>query len=96
MQGYRLFRNEGDSTSEDLNVEVLTGGFSTTDPSLRIFTVDLSSVTGADIGKIYKFKIRATNVNGFTESSALSVALASLPSKPSTIPVSVPSGTNQY
>jgi len=46
------------------------------------------------VGRIYKFKIRTYNVVGYVDSNALSVALASLPSKPSTVPVSIPSGIN--
>jgi hypothetical protein len=52
-------------------------------PSLNSFEIDLST-TGV-VGRIYKFKIRAENINGdFVETNALSLALASLPSKPPT------------
>lgn len=40
--------------------------------------------------------MRAFNNAGYIESSALSVALASLPSKPSTSPSADPTVTNQY
>ncbi len=52
------------------------------------------SVTGV-LGLIYKIKIRSYNYEGTTDSNSLSVALASLPSKPSSIPVSDPEITNQ-
>lgn len=52
------------------------------------------SVTGV-LGLIYKIKIRSSNYEGTTDSNSLSVALASLPSKPSSIPVSDPEITNQ-
>jgi len=48
------------------------------------------------LGRIYKFKIEAINNAGSSFSNALSVALASLPDKPSTIPYADPDGTNQY
>jgi hypothetical protein len=60
------------------------------DPSIVSHTVDLSSGT---LGYIYKFKVLVYNQAGETESSALSVALASLPSAPATAPVTVPSYT---
>jgi len=87
-----MFRNDGTEGSNDLSIEVTS--FSNTDPSILIHTIDLSAV--GVIGNIYKFKIRAINIMETAETNALSVALASLPSKPSTIPVSIPSGTNQY
>jgi len=62
------------------------------DPSVHVHTVDMSA--DGVVGRIYKFKIRTYNVVGYVDSNALSVALASLPSKPSTVPVSIPSGTN--
>ena len=41
-------------------------------------------------GLIYKFKVRATTYNGdFVDTNALSVALASLPSKPKNGPESI-------
>lgn len=47
------------------------------------------------IGRIYKIKVRAINYAGFVETNAISVALASLPSKPSIPPTSNPQITNQ-
>jgi|LauGreDrversion4_2_1035121.scaffolds.fasta_scaffold02153_4 hypothetical protein len=46
------------------------------------------------VGLIYKIKIRSSNYEGSTDSNSLSVALASLPSKPLGIPVSDSSITN--
>ena len=49
------------------------------------------------VGLIYKFKVRAENINGdYVDTNALSVALASLPSKPLQGPVSDPSLTNMF
>ena len=47
------------------------------------------------VGTVYKFKVRATNYAGSLDSSALSVALASLPAKPTTPPTSDPQITGQ-
>jgi len=66
---------------------------SNSDPSILTQTIDLSS-TGV-VGNVYKFKVRALNVVGSSDSSALSVALASLPSKPPNVPTAVASMTNQ-
>ena len=52
------------------------------------------SSTGV-VGLVYKIKIRSFNYEGSTDSNSLSVALASLPSKPSSIPVSDSEITNQ-
>jgi hypothetical protein len=46
------------------------------------------------LGRIYKFKIQAINNAGTGFSSALSVALASLPSKPDNPPYYDTVGTN--
>lgn len=48
------------------------------------------------VGRIYRFKIEAINYAGASLSSALSVALASLPSQPSNPPYADTQGTNQY
>jgi hypothetical protein len=94
--GFRIFRNGGqaDGTpgSDDLIYEITS--LPNNDPSLHIHTIDMSA--DGVVGRTYKFKIRTFNVVGYVDSNALSVALASLPSKPSTVPVSIPSGTNQY
>jgi len=47
------------------------------------------------VGRIYKIKIRSHNYEGSVDSNSLSVALASLPSKPSNAPTSDPTITNQ-
>ncbi len=94
--GFRMFRNDGqpDGTvgSDDLVTEITS--LTTNDPSVHIHTINM--MTDGVVGRVYKFKIRSYNVVGFVDSNALSVALASLPSKPSNVPVSIPSGTNQY
>ena len=61
-------------------------------PSLTSFTIDMGF--GA-IGAVYGFKLVAKNHAGSLETSALNVALASLPSKPNNPPQSVPSITRQ-
>jgi len=49
--------------------------------------IDLST---EDVGKIFRFKIRARTYNGDTvDTNALSVALASLPLKPTNPPSSI-------
>jgi len=87
-----MFRNDGSLNSDILTTEVTS--LVKNDPSILLHTIDLS-VNGV-IGNIYKFKIRAINIMGTVDSNAISVALASLPSKPLTVPVSIASGTNQY
>lgn len=90
--GFRMFRNDGTPNSDILTTEVTS--LVKNDPSILIHTIDLS-VDGV-IGNIYKFKIRAINIMGTVDSNAISVALASLPNKPLSVPVSIKSGTNQY
>ena len=58
---------------------------SSTNPSLQLYTVDLSNVVYT-VGTIYKFILTATNNAGSVSTSALSVALASLPDKPPSAP----------
>lgn len=64
-----------------------------TNPSVSSQTIDLST-TGV-VGRIYKFKVRAINSAGFLDSSSLTVALASLPSKPDVPPISDPTITDK-
>jgi hypothetical protein len=52
------------------------------------------SLTGV-VGLVYKIKVRSANYEGSVDSNSLSVALASLPGKPSSIPVSDSAITNQ-
>ena len=56
-------------------------------------TIDISA--DGIVGLIYRIKVRALNAAGFTDSSSLSVALASLPLKPDTPPESVLSITDE-
>jgi hypothetical protein len=58
-----------------------------TDPSLSSYAVDLAAASGT-LGHLYRFKIEAYNHAGATDSSALSVALASLPAAPPQVPTS--------
>jgi len=68
-----------------------------TDPSLQSHTIDMTTTTPVGVvGNIYKFRLEAINNAGSTLSSALSVALASLPSKPAVAPYPDIDGTNQY
>ena len=55
--------------------------------------IDLS--VGGTIGLIYKFKIKAENYAGTVDTNALSVVLASLPSKPTNAPTSDLDITNE-
>ena len=71
--GYEVYRNDGDSEAVDTIIDSIASD----NPSLSTATVDLS--TDGTIGSIYKFKVRAINYAGTQDSSALSVALASLP-----------------
>jgi hypothetical protein len=61
-------------------------------PSLTSHTIDMSFGT---LGAVYGFKLVARNYAGSLETSALNVALASLPSKPTNSPESVPLITRQ-
>jgi hypothetical protein len=83
--GYHLFRNGGhtlDSNTEDVTIEVTA--MATDNPSVVSFTVDLQAGT---VGLIYKFRVSTYNFNGDTVyTNSLSVALASLPTKPDTPP----------
>jgi len=59
-------------------------------PSLTSHTIDMSYGT---LGAVYGFKLVAKNYAGSIETSALNVALASLPSKPTNPPQSIASIT---
>ncbi len=61
-------------------------------PSLRSYTI--KSLTG--VGRTYRFKIRAFNNAGYTESAILSVILSSVPETPIIAPISDASVTNEY
>ena len=70
-----------DGTSEGEPDQEITS-MSSSDPSLNSHVVDMS-LHGGVVGLVYKFKVRAHNINGdFVDTNALSVALASLPDKP--------------
>jgi hypothetical protein len=89
--GYKIFMDDGNDS--DLTTEVT--GLDPRSPNINSFVIDLS--TAGVVGLIYKFKVRADNINGdYVDTNALSVALASLPSKPLQGPVSDPSLTNMF
>lgn len=80
--------NNGGSTVIDTLVATLPNN----NPSLTSHTIDMTFGT---VGFIYGFKLRAYNHAGSIESSALNVALASLPSKPTNPPISDATITRQ-
>ena len=80
--GYELYRNDGENDDLTIKIEDLDS----TNPSLSSHVIDLSA--DGVIGRIYRFKVRATNYAGYTDSSSISIALASLPEKPATPPTS--------
>ena len=77
-----MYRNTGENDDLLIKIEDLDD----TNPSLSTHVIDLSA--DGVVGKIYRFKVRAINAAGYTDSSSLSVALASLPSKPENPPTS--------
>ena len=88
MTGFELYMDDGLGgaiTTQDLTL-------SSNDPSINVHTIDLSG-TGT-VGNIYNFKLRAINNAGYIDSSALSVALASIPSQPTSAPTADVLGTN--
>lgn len=88
--GYRIFINDGNDGALDSEVTAMADR----NPNLNSFAIDMTAGT---VGLIYKFKVRAENINNdFIDTNALSVALASLPSKPLTPPTSDPSVTNMF
>lgn len=90
MLGYKIFMNDG--YEGELETEV--DGINSRAPNINSFVIDMSAGT---IGNIYKFKVRAENINDdYVETNALSVALASLPSKPLSAPTSEPTITNMH
>ena len=82
---YELFRNSGLEGDAVIKID----GLDNANPSLSSHTVDLT-VDGV-LGRRYLFLVRALNYTGSTYSISTAVALASLPAKPSSPPVSDPS-----
>ena len=78
--GYEVYRNDGDNADLTIKIDDLVND----NPSLSQHTIDLS--TDGVVGRVYRLKVRAINAAGSADSSSLSVALASLPDKPSTSP----------
>ena len=90
--GYRLYRTAGSSDAfDESEPATAVATLSAVDPGLTQHTVDLSAA--GIVGDMYKFKIEAYNAAGATDSSALSVALASLPSQPPAMPYTEPTVT---
>ena len=81
--GYELYRNNGENDDVVTRIDSLDN----TNPSLSSHTIDLSSY--GVVGRIYRFRVRCLNFAGYTDSKSTSVALASLPSQPSSPPQSV-------
>jgi len=75
------------------NLTTQINDFDNSDPDIQSHTIKLNS-NGGVIGRIYKFMIVASNYAGTIQTNALSVALASLPSKPNNPPTSISSITN--
>lgn len=88
LLGYELYRNDGGATEVDIQVISMADD----NPSLTSHTIDMSFGT---VGAVYGFKLKARNYAGDVETSALNVALASLPSKPDNPPASNASITRQ-
>lgn len=88
--GYHLFIMD----NSDTEIEVTS--MANTDSNLFSFTVDLSltGVIEGVVGQIYRLKIRAYNQAGHVDSNYAYVALASLPSKPTSTPTSDSGITN--
>jgi hypothetical protein len=79
--GYEMLRNEAGVS----DISILVSAMPNDNPSLTSFTIDMSFGT---VGLIYGFKLRVINYSGTLETSALNVALASLPTKPENPPSS--------
>ena len=87
--GYEIFRNSGENDDMTIKIDDLDG----TNPSLSTHVIDMT--IDGEVGKIYRIKVRALNYAGFTDSSSISIALASLPEKPDIPPISNPSFTDE-
>lgn len=88
MTSFDILRDTGNSDPLSITVDPAIVG---NKPSLREYVV-----TGlTNVGSMYRFKIRAHNIAGQSESvSMLHVTLAAVPDKPTTGPVSDASVTN--
>jgi len=85
--GYRIFMNDG--LDGDLTTEV--HGLNNYAPEIQSYVISMATSV---IGRTYKFKVIAENYSGTISSSALTVAFASLPSKPLNPPISNPNITD--
>lgn len=86
--GYQIYINNG----LDDKVDIQVPSFNSLNPNLNNYEIDMS-LSGV-VGRTYKIKVKSFNDEGSVESNSLSVVLASLPSKPTSIPVSDPKITN--
>lgn len=87
ITGFEIYRDTGNS--DDITVQVDDSDVSDK-PSLRSYEVTGLTSTGSE----YRFKIKAINDAGFTESSPVSIVLASVPDTPSSGPTSDSTNTN--
>jgi len=84
--GYRLYRTAGSSDQFDqTDPSTLVAALVGADPSVIQHTIDLTAGT---VGLYYRFKIQLYNEAGQRDSNSLTLALASLPSKPPVKPYS--------
>ena len=81
--GFELYRDTGNSDAISVLVDP---AFISMKPSLRVFTI----TNLAPIAASFRFKLRALNMAGYTDSKPLSVVLSSIPDTPLTGPVSDP------
>lgn len=87
--GYQIFTSDGLSNAVNIPVPA----FNSLNPNLNSFVIEMS-LSGV-VGLIYKIRIQASNYEGIVSSDSVSIALASLPSQPSVLPVSDPAITNE-
>ena len=76
---------------DGVNGPTKVSGIANNDPSIHLVNMKFSNGT---VGDEYLFSVRAINQAGYTESNTIKIALASLPSPPSTAPASDSEFTN--
>lgn len=87
ITGFAIYRDTGNNDDIVINVDASDVGDK---PSLRSYEISSLTNTGSE----YRFRIRAINDAGYTESSPTSIVLASVPDQPSTGPTSDATVTN--
>ena len=85
VTGFEVYYDDG------VNGEVKISTIANNDPSINSASMTFSSGT---IGDEYLFSVRSLNQAGYTQSNTIKIALASLPSPPSTAPTSDSDFTN--